>query len=140
MADEMKNIKADMAELKGNVLDTGSFKFEHEGRLNDTDLEERVTVLEFQMNNVNEKIVTINDDVSALDVTITDLDKDVEEQITIIQADQVVEDERLLNVEYEVEEMEASVLVIEEDVTGIEESTLMLNASVTELEMKITQT
>ena len=65
--------------------------------LNDTNLEERVEALEFQMTNVHEDIDTINTE-------LTDLDEDTEAQITIVEGQitvllegQVNQDERLLN-------------------------------------------
>ena len=82
-------------------------------QLNDTTIEERVSVLEFQMSNVLEDITTINTDiiiindditnvntdVDTLEDEVTDLDEDVESQLTIISAEQVLQDERLLAIE-----------------------------------------
>ena len=81
--------------------------------MNDTTIEERVTVLEFQMSNVLDDITIINTDITAIkeDITnintdvetledeVTDLDEDVESQLTIIAAEQVLQDERLLAIE-----------------------------------------
>ena len=67
--------------------------------MNDTNLEERVALLEFKMANVQEDVVV-------LDVGLVDLAEDVEAQITIIQADitliqadQTTHDQRLFDVE-----------------------------------------
>ena len=46
--------------------------------LNDTNIEERVQALEFQMANVQE-------DVAIIDVEVSDLEEDVESQVTIIE-------------------------------------------------------
>ena len=79
--------------------------------MNDTDLEERVQALEFQMVNVQEEIVNISDDV---DVLIS--------EVTIIHADQVVQDERLLDVEDEVELVGRGVATLEENVNALDVS------------------
>ena len=57
-------------------------------RLNDTTIEERVTVLEFQVDNLNVEVVDQAED----------LDR-IEGEIFIISADQVLQDERLLELE-----------------------------------------
>ena len=107
---------------------------------NDTNLEERVTALEFQMANVQGDIDVITDDVINLDVALTDLDEDVEAQITIIladistiQSDQSVQDNRLLVIESDVEGFEADVAAIGEELSRLEETNLKLNSSLEEL-------
>ena len=107
---------------------------------NDTNLEERVTALEFQMANVQGDIDVITDDVINLDVALTDLDEDVEVQITIIladistiQSDQSVQDNRLLVIESDVEGFEADVAAIGEELSRLEETNLRLNSSLEEL-------
>ena len=80
---------------------------------NDTTIEERVAVLEFQMSTVFEDITAVNadittingdimaisDDITTLEDDVTDLDEDLESQLTIIAAEQVLQDERLLAIE-----------------------------------------
>ena len=92
---------------------TPSDLFSEAKQLNDTTIEERVSVLEFQMSNVEEDVTTINTeiivisdditnintDVETLEDEVTDLDEDVESQLTIIAAEQVLQDERLLAIE-----------------------------------------
>ena len=98
--------------------------------MNDTNLEERVAALEFQMANVQEDVVV-------LDVGLLDLAEDVEAQITIIeaditfiQADQTTQDQRLFDVEEEVETVEDDVIELDSRVTALEE----LNVTVEALE------
>ena len=77
--------------------------------LTDTNLEERVQALEFQMANVQEEIMDTNDDV---DVLVS--------EVSIIHADQVVQDEHLLNVENEVELVGRGVATLEENVNALD--------------------
>ena len=112
--------------------------------LNDTNLEERVTALEFQMTNVQGDIDVITDDVINLDVALTDLDEDVEAQITIIladistiQSDQSVQDNRLLIIESDVEGFEADVAEIGEELSRLEETDMRLNSSLVVLESTV---
>ena len=87
--------------------------FAEPGMLNDTTIEERVTVLEFQVGEIANDITQINDDMSAVnsDVTILtddvstlendvrDLDEDLESQLTVISAEQVLQDDRIFTLE-----------------------------------------
>ena len=67
--------------INGSVKDNaGIIASEKNTPLNDTNLEERVAVLEFQMENVQDDLIFIASDVSNLGTELTDL-------ITIIQAD-----------------------------------------------------
>ena len=91
--------------------------------LNDTNLEERVQALEFQMANVQEEIMDVSDDV---DILVS--------EVTIIHADQVVQDERLLDVEDEVELVGRGVATLEENVNSLDASNAQLNVSVTALQ------
>ena len=90
--------------------------------LNDMNLEERVQALEFKMANVQEEIMDISNDVDILVF-----------EVTIINADQVVQDERLLDVEDEVE-LGRGVATLEENVNSLDASNAQLNVSVTELQ------
>ena len=63
--------------------------------LNDTTIEERVTILEFQMADLTE-------DVTALGFEVTDLGDEVDVidgEIAVILAGQVIQDERILELE-----------------------------------------
>ena len=91
--------------------------------LNDTNLEERVQAMEFQMANVQEEIMDISNDV---DILVS--------EVTIIHADQVVQDERLLDVEDEMELVGRGVATLEENVNSLDASNAQLNVSVTELQ------
>ena len=95
--------------------------------LNDTDLDERVLALEFQMTNVQEEITNINNDVDVLT-----------SEVTIIHADQVVQDERLLDVEDEVELVGRGVVTLEENVNTPDASNAQLNVSVSQLDVRVT--
>ena len=101
--------------------------------MNDTNLEESVMLLEFQMANVQEEVTTLG-------VGLLDLAEDVEEQITIIQADitfiqadQITQDQRLFYVEEEVETVEADVLELHSRVETLETNVESLQRNGTEL-------
>ena len=64
-------------------------------RLNDTTIEERVTILEFQVENLNTDVEVIN---TELVDQAEDLDR-IEGEIVILSADQVQQNERLLELE-----------------------------------------
>ena len=77
VADTVMNMKAEVEEMKtfgANINENRNwfthcndknvkFMAEELEKLNNTDLKERVTVLEFQMDNVNEDITSIEDDI-----------------------------------------------------------------------------
>ena len=56
---------------------TPSDLFSEAKQLNDTTIEERVSVLEFQMSNVQEDITTINTDIIVISDDITNINTDV---------------------------------------------------------------
>ena len=60
--------------------------------LNDTTIEERVTILEFQMADVTEDVTDIGDEVDV-----------ITGEVAVIFADQVIQDERILELEAESE-------------------------------------
>ena len=64
-------------------------------RLNDTTIEERVAILEFQVENLNTDVEVLN---TELVDQAEDLDR-IEGEIAIISADQVQQNERLLELE-----------------------------------------
>ena len=123
----------------GSIKDNaGMIASERHTLLNDTNLEERVAVLEFQMENVQDDLIFVTSDVSNFGTELTDLEEDIESQITIIQADQTVQDQRLLDVEDEVELVGRGVVTVEETVNELIVSNTQLNASVTELDSRVT--
>ena len=99
--------------LFSHVNNTSSDKITFFIELQNSTIEERVTILEFQVDNINNDINTINDeiiatnndvttlnnDVETLETEVRDLDEDLESQITVISAEQVLQDERLFTLE-----------------------------------------
>ena len=84
----------------GNIsfLKLNSLKFVSNleiSRLNDSTIEERVTLLEFQVDILNADVETVN---AELVDQAEDLDR-IEGEIAILSADQVLQDERLLELE-----------------------------------------
>ena len=98
----------------------------NEVQMNDTDLEERVTFLEFQMVNVNEELIDVENSVA-----------NVEGQITVIFSDQVIQDERLLELE---QDMDATALTLEghdNALQSLEDADNAVNASVEALDIRL---
>ena len=58
------------------------------GNLNDTAIEERVTILEFQVSDLSEELTDLGEDVDVID-----------EEVAVLLADQVNQDERILELE-----------------------------------------
>ena len=59
----IQDLQQEVAALKSDKVQTlGTDDRINEAQMNDTDLEERVTFLEFQMVNVNEELVTLTED------------------------------------------------------------------------------
>ena len=56
--------------------------------LNDTTIEERVTILEFQMADLTDDVTDLGEDVDVIDG-----------EVAVILADQVIQDERILELE-----------------------------------------
>ena len=70
--------------------------------MNDTTIEERVTILEFQMAGVTQDVTDLGVEVTDLELEITDLGDEVDVidgEIAVIFADQVIQDERILELE-----------------------------------------
>ena len=115
--------------------------------INDTDLEECVSVLEFQMTNVQADIVTINsdvtmvrDDLTTLDSEVGDLEEDVEAQLTLlesdiffIQSDQITQDERLQELEDNMESVAGTLLDMKDAISSLEIASQELNSSLAEV-------
>ena len=144
-------------ELDGSVLESSTLEENVGGRtvpaprpltaMNETELEERVTVLEFQMTNVQADIATINSDVSVvtddlttLESEVDDLEEDVEAQLTLlesdiffIQSDQITQDERLQQLEENMESVAGTLLDMNDAILSLETAYQELNASLTEV-------
>ena len=60
--------------------------------MNDTTIEERVTILEFQMADLTEEVADLGDDVDVID-----------NEVAVILTGQVIQDERILELEDETE-------------------------------------
>ena len=93
------------------------------------DVEERVTFLEFQMVNVNEELVTLSEDLIDVENGV----ENVEGQVTVILADQVIQDERMLELERNAE----SVAVAISSIDNLETADVALNDSIQELDSRV---
>ena len=81
--------------------------------LNDTTIEERVTILEFQMASLTEDVTDLELEITDLGSEVTDLGVEVidlgdevdviDGEIAVILADQVIQDDRILELEAETE-------------------------------------
>ena len=87
--------------------------------LNDTNIEERVQALEFQMANVQDDVTSLNTEVSDLDEDVENQFLVVEQEITVIQQDQSFQDQRIFNVEEETPRIYLTILI----------SVLLINSS-----------
>ena len=102
-------------------------------QMNDTDLEQRVTFLEIQMLNVNEELVTITEDLIDVENGV----ENVEGQITVILADQVTQDERLLELEQDMEETVQTLERHDDALKSLEDADMAINASAAALEQTV---
>ena len=100
---------------------------------NDTDLEERVTFLEFQMVNVNEELVTITEDLIDVENRVVN----VEGQITVVLADQVIQDERLLELETDAESIAVAIVGLDNSINTLETVDVALNNSIQDLDSRV---
>ena len=64
--------------------------FKENKRLNDTSIEDRVAILEFQVAGHTEDISTLTTDVT-----------DLQEELTLVESEQIIQDERILDLEIE---------------------------------------
>ena len=88
--------------------------------LNDTTIEERVTILEFQVANLTVDVTDLELGVTDLGIEVTDLELEIidlgdeidviDGEVAVIFADQVIQDERILELEDETEGDEAKCL------------------------------
>ena len=118
--------------------------------MNDTDLEERVTFLEFQMVTLTEELVTLTEELVTLTEELVILTEDlidvengvenVEGQVTMILADQVIQDERLLELETGMEsdnsinDLETTDIALNDSFQGLDSNLEDLNATIEDLE------
>ena len=99
-------------------------------QMNDTNLEERVQALEFQMANVHEDITGIEQEVTDLEVDEESQITNIESQITVILADQVNQDDQLEDLEMETETLSSSI-------TDLQTSDFEMNLSINELDSRV---
>ena len=93
--------------------------------MNDADLEERVTFLEFQMAKVND-LIDVENGV-----------ENVEGQMTVISADQVIQDERLLELETDSESVAIATFEHDNSINIPETADVTLNNSNHELDSRV---
>ena len=101
--------------------------------MNDTDLEERVTFLEFQMSNVNEELVALTDDLIDVENGV----ENVEGQVTVILADQVMQDERLLELETDSESVAIAIFELDNSINILQTADVALNDSIHVLDSRV---
>ena len=102
-------------------------------QINDTDLEERVTFLEFQMVNVNEELVTLTEELVILTEELIDVEdgvENVEGQITVILAGQVIQNERLLGLETDADSVAIAIFGLENSINVLQTADVALNGSI----------
>ena len=121
----MQDMHREMAGLKthqtvhGNNINVPKLNMDdimNDAQMNDTDLEERVTFLEFQMVNVNEELVTLTEDLIDAENRVVN----VEGQVTVILADQVIQDERLLELETDAESVAIAIVGLDSSINTLE--------------------
>ena len=107
-------------------------------QLNDTNLEERVQALEFQMANVH-------DDITALNTDVADLDEDVESQFVLVEGEITVVNEQItiifeeiFQLEDETDTLDSNIEVIEEMIDGLTATDSELTALIDELDSRVT--
>ena len=101
--------------------------------MNDTNLEERVQALEFQMTNVHDDIENIESGVSNIEEEITNM----EEQFTFVLEGQLFQDQRLLDLEDERETLGSSITDLQAFDLNLEESVISLEQTDEELETAV---
>ena len=69
--------------------------------LNDTSIEERVTLLEFQ-------VAGNTEDISALNADFTDL----QEELTLVESEQIIQDERILGLEVDTDSTFSIIILV----------------------------
>ena len=104
-----------------------------EAQMNDTDLEERVTFLEFQMVNVNEELVTLTEDLIDVENRVVN----VEGQVTVILADQVLQNDRLLELETDAESVAVAIVGHDSSINTLETADVALNDSLQGLDSRV---
>ena len=107
-------------------------------QLNDTNLEERVQALEFQIENVH-------DDITSLNTGLSDLNEDVEAQFILIEEELTVVNEQLtiifdeiFQLADEVDNLSSNILIIEETIDGLLATDSELMDSIDELDSRVT--
>ena len=138
----MQDMHREMSELKrhqrvlDNILNVPTLSIgdvKKDPLMNDTDLEERVSFLEFQMVNVNEELVTLTEDLIDVENRVVN----VEGQVTVILADQVIQDERLLELETDAESVAVAIVGLDSSINTLETADVALNDSIQGLDSRV---
>ena len=109
-------------------------------QMNETELEERVALLELQMNSVISDVAIVTEDVTTLDAEVNDLEEDVEAQLTLLQSDisfiqsgQLTQDERIQALEGSMESVAGNLVMVDEAISELNTILQSLNATVSEV-------
>ena len=138
----IQEMHREMAELKRHIMvhdntvnipTLGTDDRMNKAQMNDTDLAERVTFLEFQMVNVNEDLVILVEDLIGVEDRIVN----VEGQVTAVLADQVVQDERLLKLESDAESVAVAIVGLDNSINALETANVALNDSIQGLDLAL---
>ena len=130
MNSQLKSLITEMETLKVEVTNGGSahvpIKANNKNNRNNTDLEERVAALEEQM-------IVVTGDVADLGEQV----ENAEAQIVLLKSDQVLQDQRLLELEDDTDVIEGNIDQIEDNINSLQTSDNSLNASVLALEESV---
>ena len=132
----LRVLEGKTTDIQGHGDDTGIS--ETAPQLNDTNLEERVQALEFQMENVH-------DDITSLNAGLSDLNEDVEAQFILVEEELTVVNEQLtiifdeiFQLADEVDNLGSNILIIEETIEGLLATDSDLMDSIDELDSRVT--
>ena len=100
-------------------------------RLNETDLEERVTILETQM-------VNVQDDVTVLSADLSDLDEDVEDQFIVIEEQITLVLNEILQLEDVTDTLNLDIENIEGTIDELIANDVSITTSVEDLDSRVT--
>ena len=103
---------------------------EMDPQLNDTNLEERVQALEFQMQNVH-------DDINSLNIAISDLNEDVEAQFVLVEEQITLIFDEIFQLIDETDTLDSNIQVIEDTIDGLTVTDSEIMASVDELDSRV---
>ena len=131
MSSQLKSLITEMETLKAEVIGKGNshaaIMAKDKNKIsNNTDLEERVAALEEQM-------IAVTGDVTDLDEQV----ENAEAQIVLLKSDQILQDQRLLELEDDTEVIEGNIEQIENNINSLQTNDNSLNASVLTLEESV---